>query len=128
MGIITPLFPSVLTMIIMQNSRKKVIKLFLAGDVMLTRRLPNTYTSELETMSRFIKGHDYRFGNLETTVHNRAGYPEAYPGGGNALSAPETLGDLKSFGFNVFNTANNHSMDYSHGGLIETLKNLDKYD
>lgn len=106
----------------------KQIRLFLAGDVMLTRRLPKVYTPELQLLSDFVKEHDYRFGNLETTVHNRAGYPEAYPGGGHAMSDPESLGDLKSFGFNVFNTANNHSMDYSHGGLLETLNNLDKND
>lgn len=106
----------------------KEIKLFLVGDVMLTRRLPNPYTPELRELSCLVKGHDYRFGNLETTVHDRIGYPEAYPGGGHAMSAPATLGDLKDFGFNVFNTANNHSMDYGHGGLLETLKNLDIYD
>lgn len=75
-----------------------------------------------------MKEHDYCFGNLETTVHERAGYPEAFPGGGHAMSAPATLGDLKAFGFNVFNTANNHSMDYSHGALLETIRNLDAYD
>lgn len=104
------------------------IRLFLSGDVMLTRRLPNIYTESLSSLSRFIHAHDYRFGNLETTVHDRAGYPEAYPGGGHAMSAPATLGDLKKFGFNIFNTANNHSMDYGHGGLMETLRNLEKYD
>lgn len=104
------------------------IKLFLAGDVMLTRRLPNKYTEEMNVISDFIKLHDFRFGNLETTVHNRAGFPEAFPGGGHAMSAPGTLKDLKNFGFNVFSTANNHSMDYSHGGLMETIKNLDFYD
>lgn len=98
------------------------------GDVMLTRRLPKVRSVELEEISNILKGHDYRFGNLETTVHDRAGYPEAFPGGGHAMSAPETLGDLKEFGFNVFNTANNHSMDYGHGGLLETLKNLESYD
>lgn len=104
------------------------IKLFLAGDVMLTRRLPNKYTEEMTIMSNFIKSHDFCFGNLETTVHNRKGYPEAFPGGGHAMSAPATLKDLKDFGFNVFGTANNHSMDYSHGGLLETLSNLDLFD
>lgn len=104
------------------------IRLFFAGDVMLTRRLPNRYTESLCQMSNFVKTHDYCFGNLETTVHDRAGYPEAFPGGGHAMSAPATLFDLKSFGFNVFNTANNHAMDYSHGGLLETLRNLQQYD
>lgn len=104
------------------------IRLFLAGDVMLTRRLPQKYSDELSELSEFVNEHDFRFGNLETTVHNRAGYPEAFPGGGHAMSSPNTLEDLKRFGFNVFNTANNHSMDYGHGGLLETLRNLDMYD
>lgn len=104
------------------------IKLFLAGDVMLTRRLPNRYSESLHQISEFIKTHDYCFGNLETTVHDRAGYPEAFPGGGHAMAKPSVLGDLKGFGFNVFNTANNHAMDYGHGGLLETLHNLEKYD
>lgn len=95
---------------------------------MLTRRMPNRFTEELSKVSCFIKEHDYCFGNLETTVHERAGYPEAFPGGGHAMSAPVTLKDLKDFGFNVFNTANNHSMDYGHGGLLETLRNLDECD
>ena len=106
----------------------KSIRLFLCGDVMLTRRLPIKYTDSLAEISKFVKAHDYCFGNLETTVHNRAGYPEAFPGGGHAMSAPVTLGDLKNFGFNVFNTANNHSMDYGHGGLLETIANLERYD
>lgn len=106
----------------------KQIKLIFAGDVMLTRRLPSQYSDDLRKVSELLKQHDYCFGNLETTVHNRDGYPEAFPGGGHAMSAPATLGDLKSFGFNVFNTANNHSMDYSHGGLLETLRNLNAHD
>lgn len=36
------------------------------------------------------------------------------------------LDDLQDMGFNVFNTANNHSMDYSHGGLLATLHHLDE--
>lgn len=106
----------------------KQIKLIFAGDVMLTRRLPNQYSDGLKKVSELLKQHDYCFGNLETTVHNRDGYPEAYPGGGHAMSVPATLSDLKFFGFNVFNTANNHSMDYSHGGLLETLRNLEEFD
>ena len=75
-------------------------------------------------MSNFIKSHDFCFGNLETTDHNRKGYPEAFPGGGHAMSAPATLKDLKDFGFNVFGTANNHSMDFGRAGLNRTAEAL----
>lgn len=105
----------------------KQIKLFLSGDVMLTRRFPNKWPESLVELSEFAKSHDYIFGNLETTVHNRAGYPEAFPGGGHAMSSPQTLQDLKEFGYNVFNLANNHSMDYSHGGLLKTIEYVEQY-
>ena len=31
------------------------------------------------------------------------------------------LRDLKTVGFNLLNTTNNHSMDYGHVGLLVTL-------
>jgi poly-gamma-glutamate synthesis protein (capsule biosynthesis protein) len=40
------------------------------------------------------------------------------------MSEPEILDDLKAFGFNVFNTANNHSLDYGEGGLLATIRHL----
>lgn len=105
---------------------KKEIKIALCGDVLISRRLPNKYPDSLQQISEILKNQDCSFGNLETTVHNREGYPELFPGGSYAMCDPFCLKDLKQFGFNVFNTANNHSMDYSHGGLLATLKNLDE--
>ena len=102
------------------------IKISLCGDVLITKRMPVPLYEGGNEISNFLKSHDCRFGNLETTVHRREGYPEAFPGGGYAMALPECLKDLKSFGFNLFNTANNHSMDYSHEGLVATLRYLDK--
>lgn len=44
------------------------------------------------------------------------------------MADPRTLDDIKSFGFNIFNTANNHSADYSHGGILATIKYLNEKD
>lgn len=104
------------------------IKISLVGDVLITKRMPYPLWDGGNEISDFIKGHDMRFGNLETTVHRKEGYPEAFPGGGYSMCVPECLNDLKSFGFNIFNTANNHSMDYSHEGLLATINYLDKTD
>jgi poly-gamma-glutamate synthesis protein (capsule biosynthesis protein) len=68
--------------------------------------------------------HECRFGNLETTIHDREGYPEAFPGGGYAMASPICLKNLNDFGFNLMSTANNHAMDYSHNGLLATCKYL----
>lgn len=105
------------------------ITISLVGDVMLSKRLPDKFPPPLEKIHELLIQHDCRFGNLETTVHYpNEGYPESFPGGTYAMMFPHALKDLKKLGFNIFNTANNHSMDYSHDGLLATLKYLRQED
>jgi poly-gamma-glutamate synthesis protein (capsule biosynthesis protein) len=40
------------------------------------------------------------------------------------MADPAVLSDLKEFGFNVLNIANNHALDYCHKGLEATIRNL----
>lgn len=94
------------------------------GDSFITRRLPENGYPGFKEISEIICRHDVRFNNLEITVHQNEGYPEALSGGTWAMTEPVVLDDLTRFGFNVYNTANNHSADYGHGGLLATLKNL----
>ena len=103
------------------------ITLSLVGDVLISKRLPERHYAGMDSIVELLNRHECRFGNLETTIHNMEGYPEAYPGGMHAAAKPLCLEDLRRFGFNLFSTANNHSMDYSHGGLLATIKYLDKY-
>lgn len=91
-----------------------------AGDAMVLRRLPGAYPGFTELQS-FIGQGDFRFFNLETTVHNHETYGAAVSGGTWFCSPPEVLADAKTFGFNMLTTANNHAMDYSHIGLEKTL-------
>lgn len=101
------------------------ISLSLCGDLLISRRIAQTIIEDNE-VSTLLKMHECRFGNLETTIHNREGYPAAFPGGGYSMASPQCLSDLHQYGFNLFNTANNHSMDYSHNGLLATIKYLEK--
>ncbi len=69
-----------------------------------------------------LSAADLTFGNLETTLAGEdmayAGYP--------AFNSPRSLAtDLRSAGFDVLQTANNHSMDRREKGLIRTLQALD---
>jgi len=96
------------------------------GDSFITRNLPKNGYAGLEAVKNIINRHDVRFNNLEITIHENEGYPAAQSGGTWAMTSSEVLRDLASFGFNVFNTANNHSLDYSHGGLLATIENLKK--
>ena len=86
------------------------------GDAFITRRLPENGYHGFEEVQKIIQSHDVRFNNLEITVHREEGYPSAVSGGTWAMTQPEVLHDLQKFGFNIFNTATNHTCDYSHGG------------
>ncbi|MDD2475694.1 MAG: CapA family protein [Dysgonamonadaceae bacterium] len=101
-----------------------MMKILLAGDVFMTRRLPEAGYKGMEEIISLIKQHEVRFANFELTVHRREGYPSLFPGGTYAMADPDSLIDLKKYDFNILNVANNHSMDYSHGGLIATNKYL----
>lgn len=96
------------------------IKCTAAGDSMVLRRLPGHYDG-FEALRDFILQGDFRFFNLETTVHHHETYGAAVSGGTWLCSPPEVLEDAKSFGFNILTTANNHALDYAHIGLEKTL-------
>ena len=99
-----------------------------AGDLFITRKLPDKGYEGLEELTAFIRSHDIRFVNLEMTVHDREGYPFAFSGGTWAMGHPSLLKDIQKYGFNVYNGANNHSMDYSHNGLMATIRYLKAAD
>lgn len=108
----------------MINKKESVMTLSLCGDIFISKRLPIQPYSGFEQIQQLLQQHECRFANLETTVHRHEGYPEAFPGGGYAMADPDCLSDLKRMGFNLFNTANNHAMDYGHNGLLATIKYL----
>ena len=98
--------------------------LIAGGDAFITRRIPEGGYEGFEEVRDLINRYDVKFVNLEMTFHNQEGYPAAFSGGTWAMADPGTLDDIKSYGFNIYNTANNHSCDYSHGGVLATIRNL----
>lgn len=96
------------------------------GDCFITRRLPDK-GDNFSKVSSIIKKAEARFANLEITIHNDEGYPAAFSGGTWAKAKPPVLEDIKSYGFNLLGWANNHSGDYSHGGMEATARYLDQY-
>lgn len=98
--------------------------LIAAGDLFMTRRIPEDGYPGLEDLSTLIKAHDVRFVNLEMTFHNKEGFPAAESGGTWAMADPVLLDDIRRMGFNLYNTANNHSGDYGTGGVLATAAHL----
>ena len=99
-----------------------------AGDAFVTRRLPQGGYEGFESLQALIKQHDVAFLNLESTFHENECCPAAESGGTWAMSDPRTLDDMKHYGFNLFNTANNHSGDFGIEGVLATVRNLKQRD
>ena len=69
----------------------------------------------------WIEGADYAVGNFETTLNGPpySGYPQ--------FCAPDALAyDIKTIGFDLVTTANNHAMDKGFNGVVRTLDTLDQ--
>jgi hypothetical protein len=71
------------------------IKCTAAGDAMVMRRLPGSYPG-FEELKNFISQGDFRFFNLETTIHNHETYGAAISGGTWFCSPPEVLEDARN--------------------------------
>ena len=95
-----------------------------AGDAFITRHLSDRKYSGFEHVRDLIARHDFRFCNLEMTFHRQEGYPAASSGGTWAMTDPDMLDDIASYGFNVYNTANNHSGDFGQEGVLATARHL----
>ncbi len=101
------------------------MKFTVAGDMLVQRRIPEGYAGFYEVKDYIEKG-DARFFNLETTVNSGEFFANQYCGGSYLRADAGVLCDAKRFGFNMLSFANNHSMDFSHDGLMATKEAVDK--
>ena len=101
------------------------MKFTAAGDMLIQRRIPSDYEGFTE-IKQYIEKGDARFFNLETTIGEGDFFANQYCGGSYLMAPPAVLDDAKSFGFNMLSFANNHSMDFSHDGLMSTKKAVDE--
>lgn len=92
-----------------------------AGDMLVQRRIPAGYEGFAAVRDHICKG-DARLFNLETTLHNGEHWGNQFFGGSFLRADPRVLEDVRAFGFNMLNCANNHSLDFDRGGVTTTLK------
>jgi len=93
------------------------------GDSIMMNPLPADYDG-FKPVSYFIRTADVRTNNLEMVLSDNDCFASSFCGG-NWITAPTAmLGKLMEYGFNYFSIANNHTMDYSYGGLASTLETL----
>ena len=101
------------------------MKFTAAGDMLVQRRIPHDSEGFAEVSVQIERG-DARFLNLETTLHNGEHAANQFSGGSYLRADPKTLEDVKAYGFNLISFANNHAMDFGHGGLLATKQYIDE--
>ena len=95
------------------------------GDMLIQRRIHKDSFGFSE-IKEYLAKSEVRYVNLETTIHRGEYYANQFSGGSYLRAEPETLEDIKEYGFNMLSFANNHSMDFDRGGLMATKKYVDK--
>ena len=96
------------------------------GDSIIMRSLSVYQEERFKALMDLIRQADVGFTNLETLIHEFEVSPEAIAGGTFMASHPRHLKELQWAGFNLVSCANNHAYDYGQGGVLATLKNLEK--
>ena len=96
-----------------------------AGDMHIQRKISTAYEGFVD-LKNYISRADARFFNLETTLHHGEYFGNQFCGGSYLSADPSVLEIAKEYGFNMLSFANNHTMDYCHGGLLATLDNVNK--
>src|SRR5579872_6304674 len=69
-----------------------------------------------------IRSGDAAFANFENVFPGPNSYPGGAPRSENLYADPSILKELQWIGFNLFGTANNHSMDYGVQGVLVTIQ------
>lgn len=102
------------------------ITLAATGDSIIARRISQIEDKRFRGLAEVLRQADGRATNLEITCPAPPLMPSvAYPGI-PLLCEPAILDELSWYGFNLFNVANNHAADYSHIGLVDTMRELDR--
>lgn len=96
-----------------------------AGDAMIVRRLSRLDHPGLADLVSLVREADAAVVNLEVLLHQYEGYPAAHGPGTYMRAPPWTADELTWAGFDLFTAATNHAMDYSHGGMEATMRELD---
>lgn len=100
-----------------------MIRLCATGDSILMNPLSTAYKRENVLRERMLEA-DVRIGNMETTLSHYDQFASTFCGGTWLTAPPSVLEELDFYAFQHYGFANNHSMDYSYGGLKSTMEAL----
>ena len=103
------------------------MKFTAVGDMLIQRVISTEYDG-FSDVRDYIKKGDARFFNFESIIYKEGIWGSYFNGGSYHNSDKRTLDIAKDYGFNMMSFANNHTLDWSYGGLISTLEALKDTD
>jgi poly-gamma-glutamate synthesis protein (capsule biosynthesis protein) len=105
-------------------------ELVATGDSIMTQRiLPYEGTADqFDFLLELLRTADASVTNLEYPVHDYQpdNYPNSASGGTYGRSPPEVIDELLGMGCDLLSSATNHTFDYSHGGILTTIDELER--
>ncbi|MFB6300135.1 MAG: CapA family protein [Halobacteriales archaeon] len=107
------------------STNEDSISIAAAGDAMITRKVSSFDHDRFDRLVETIREADASMINLEVLLHDFEGYPAANGPGTYMRAPPWTADELTWCGFDLFAAATNHTIDYSHGGMEATMRELD---
>ena len=99
------------------------IKFTAVGDMLIQRVISTEYEG-FDTVRDYISRADARFFNFESIIYKEGIFGSQFNGGSYHNSDARTLDIAAEYGFNMMSFANNHTFDWSYGGLVSTLEAL----
>jgi poly-gamma-glutamate capsule biosynthesis protein CapA/YwtB (metallophosphatase superfamily) len=94
------------------------------GDSIITRRVSQDEHPAFRELLAVLRQGRAAFANLELTTPRRPWVPGSEAGGMWLRADPFVLDELRWMGFNLFNIATNHAIDYTLQGLLDTMDEL----
>lgn len=107
------------------SRREDTLTITGAGDAIIARRLRTFDHPGLTRLVELVRGTDAAMVNLEILLHEYEGYPTGSKTGTYMRAPPWVADELDWAGFNLYAAATNHAYDYSHGGMLATIRELD---
>lgn len=100
-----------------------------ASDGLITRKIAGI-DEETDTVLNRIREADAGVVNLEILIYDYDSYPASNDiarFSGTYLQAPSwVLDELSDLGFSLFSAASNHTGDFSHGRMVQTMQELER--
>lgn len=110
------------------NGSPESARIAAAGDAILTRRVSSVTDGRFRSLVDAVRAADAGVVNLEVLLHDYEGYPWKNAPGTYMRAPPAVADELSGMGFDLFAAATNHALDYSHGGMEATMRELDRRD